>query len=538
MPVESDPIIETTKGIVIIGSNGSGKSRCAKAIYDLNIDKPRELIYSQRRLLFPDSVSIISTNHSESSYRQKAYQTGDTNNPNRIADDFNEMVSLLFAKHNASNQDYVDQCRQKIDNPPVPNSHLDTLIEFWNQIFPHRRIKYSEGKITVYWPDFDIPDYVGSALSDGERSIFYLLGKCLIQPEKTLIIIDEPELHLHNSLMYILWNKLESIKNTCVFIYFTHNLDFAASRKDFIKLWIRHPKITLGYVPKDTKLNIFNIEKINENIIPPDLYYEILGSKGNILFIEGAKHKPEYSFYQYIFPDYYVISCGNCKKVIDYTNSLNKLNSSRLGHHSAVGIIDQDRRTNEDIDKLSKKSIFTLPVAEFENLLFMPSILKSFLNDAVNDDCHIIEYYYNNTLEYILGEFKKNIAEQKEKRVSDSIKWRLKQLSRNKINKKNFSDLLNSISYDEIYNQVSNDFYDAIQNRNYSDILRYINDKGLINRINTFISNTMVNKFNAASGFSYITTIYDSIDNDTLSDNYPSLNTVLKTMLHNLISER
>ena len=38
-------------------------------------------------------------------------------------------------------------------------------------------------------------------MSDGERAIFYFIGEVLCAKENSLIIIDEPENHLHKSIL-------------------------------------------------------------------------------------------------------------------------------------------------------------------------------------------------------------------------------------------------------------------------------------------------------------------------------------------------
>ena len=50
-------------------------------------------------------------------------------------------------------------------------------------------------------------EYHGQEMSDGERVILYLIGQCLSLPERSVIIIDEPEIHLHKSLVDKLWNR-------------------------------------------------------------------------------------------------------------------------------------------------------------------------------------------------------------------------------------------------------------------------------------------------------------------------------------------
>jgi predicted ATP-dependent endonuclease of OLD family len=51
--------------------------------------------------------------------------------------------------------------------------------------------------------------YAGGEMSDGERAIFYFLGQCLVAPENAAIIIDEPEAHVHKSILQQLWNSIE-----------------------------------------------------------------------------------------------------------------------------------------------------------------------------------------------------------------------------------------------------------------------------------------------------------------------------------------
>lgn len=47
-------------------------------------------------------------------------------------------------------------------------------------------------------------------MSDGERVGLYLIAQCLCIPENKTIIIDEPEIHLHRSIMDRLWTAIEA----------------------------------------------------------------------------------------------------------------------------------------------------------------------------------------------------------------------------------------------------------------------------------------------------------------------------------------
>ena len=79
-------------------------------------------------------------------------------------------------------------------------------------------------------------------MSDGEREIFYFLGEVLSAPANSIIIIDEPENHLHDLILDDLWDKLEQLRTDCTFIYITHKIEFAVSRNNSKILWIKDYK--------------------------------------------------------------------------------------------------------------------------------------------------------------------------------------------------------------------------------------------------------------------------------------------------------
>ena len=49
-------------------------------------------------------------------------------------------------------------------------------------------------------------------MSDGERVLFYLAGEVICAPQNSIIIIDEPEMHIHSSLIKSFFDLLEAEK--------------------------------------------------------------------------------------------------------------------------------------------------------------------------------------------------------------------------------------------------------------------------------------------------------------------------------------
>ena len=80
----------------------------------------------------------------------------------------------------------------------------------WDEILPHRKISLKDGIVKVI-DSLNGTEYHGKEMSDGERVALYLMWQCLVAPKNSILIIDEPEIHLHTSIMQSLWNKLEEV---------------------------------------------------------------------------------------------------------------------------------------------------------------------------------------------------------------------------------------------------------------------------------------------------------------------------------------
>ncbi len=72
-----------------------------------------------------------------------------------------------------------------------------------------------------------------------------------------------------------------------------------------------------------------------------------------------------------------IIPLGSCAKVIEVTKAY-KCNSQlhKLNNLDVFGVIDRDYRSDDEVDALKEYGIYTLKVAEIENLLCIEPLLK------------------------------------------------------------------------------------------------------------------------------------------------------------------
>ena len=476
------------QSMIIIGANGSGKSRLGAWIEQNSLDKVHR-ISAQRSLTFNKYINLkpyeaaknllvygLETPKENHDFRWKAHFNEKFNYIISMLDDYENVLSLLIAMQTKQQGEFIKDCKQKESqgekHDKVPEMVLDKLKRIWNTIFSsHRIIDVKDGEVTTISDDVT---YEGRAMSDGERVALYLIAQCLCVPEGKIIIIDEPEIHLHRSIMDKLWTSIEAERKDFFFIYITHDTQFAATHKNSEKLWI-----------KDYDGTNWNFEEIKDNNLPEQLLLDILGNRKPVLFVEGTSDSYDTKLYSEIYKDYYIIPCGSCSSVIAQTKSMNA--NEQLHHLKCYGIIDRDYRTDYEIEVYKRDNIFALEVAEVENLFLTEELLKVINNILEFNDNSQIERIKN----YIIEErFAKEINKQICEAIVSELKFKLNTASISKVNEEKAKETLdkafNEISYDNIKIEQTHKFRQILDSHVYKDILKVFNCKSLSKSIGCF----------------------------------------------------
>jgi cytidine deaminase len=286
-----------------------------------------------------------------------------------LLDDFNKALAYLFARENKELQDshIADVTAiEKGEARPEPITTIkETATSIWNDLLPRRKIDLTGNAVHTLVDD---DKYHGKEMSDGERVMLYMICQTLLLPPKSVIIIDEPELHIHKAIVKKLWDKLETSRNDCVFMYITHDLDFAASRKTEHVIWIKN------YNGSDWEYEPLNIS--NYSNLPQELLFELIGTRKKVLFVEGERNGYDHALYNQLFIDkgYHVIPCGGCQEVVRIYKA--KKAYDKLNEIEAHCLIDRDYRTDTEITALEADGVNFLAVAEVENLFVVPALLE------------------------------------------------------------------------------------------------------------------------------------------------------------------
>ena len=475
--------IENKKSIVLIGANGAGKTRMSIWIDENNPDINIHRISAQKSLNLPQMVSPTEIQMAEEEflygtsndnkewlkqYGKKSSRWG--NSPETyLLNDYEKLMQFLMTENYEKSIEYREKHKnghEEFDN----DTRLEKIKEIWEDVILHRKIKICAGKIETSNRNED-DYYNGCEMSDGERAIFYFIGEVLCAKENSLIIIDEPENHLHKSILVRLWNAIECSRPDCMFLYITHNLDFASSRINSQIVWVKEFFVEDGW-----KYDL--LDDINSS---DSLKLEIMGNRQKVLLVEGTASKSiDRKLYSKVYPEFNIIPMESCNAVVQTTKAYNQTNN--LHYEEVKGIIDRDRRDEEEIAKLKKNNIFVPKVAEIENLFLITDVIRIVAEKQDKSEIEqIICEVQNKTFEFLNSKIEEQaLLFVKQKSQNYIVKKINEQVSTIEEYKIKLSELISVGDLQSMYDPEIEKMNKIMEERNYLAALRVINNKGLL----------------------------------------------------------
>ena len=366
-----DEYIEMRTGdiLFVLGANGTGKSGLMHCLNKQNSDKTC-WIRSTRQTFFGDKFNMLRSKQvksaevyiqsSEKQYKSRFVDEHVSDKPNIVISKFMRMIqkqnaelsrftrleggtASTYWKENKSLLDRLNHILCKVNLPVVAEEigdNEDVLV------------CNSNGD------KYDI-----AQLSDGERTAVLIAAEIITVPPNTLVLIDEPERHLHRSIISPLMQELFSERPDCCFIISTHDITLPTDNPKSRTLLVRDCKYNDG-VPQKWVVDLIEPnKKINKEIM-----MDILGASRKLLFVEGENDKLDSQFYSAIFTDVSVIPKGSFADVKHAVKGIR--NSEEFCWPEVYGLVDRDERKPEDVKKLEESRIYSLPVCAVESLYY------------------------------------------------------------------------------------------------------------------------------------------------------------------------
>lgn len=361
---------------IVVGANGSGKTKLATEI-EQQLGLTAHRISAQRMLALDPSIEKVSEEEARNRLRYgypkpndyggpqvaRQQQRWGQGAPRFILNDAGALLQVLFSEQANT---AVSAYNSAADGAPVASSttFMRQLRVIFNRVLPSRDLRITADNIQVetIGEGANGELYSLTEMSDGEKAVFYIIGQTLVADKDSVFVMDEPEIHIHRSILSRLWDELEAARSDCAFLLITHDLDFAASRAGK-KYVARSFSKEGGWVIEDVPAaNGFSEEVVTL----------ILGSRRPVFFVEGDQGSFDLAFYRACYPTWTVIPRGSCESVIHSVVTMR--NNSDLTRVRCAGLVDADGNDEQDRRSLAAQGIQMLPVSEIENLLLLPEI--------------------------------------------------------------------------------------------------------------------------------------------------------------------
>jgi hypothetical protein len=165
-----------------------------------------------------------------------------------LRDRFQDTLHSLFRKMQ-SRRDAIARTAEALIKEGKTSMNLDfpdPLLPFKNafsQLLAPKILLDPEAKQQELRYSSDGQEFPVSALSSGEREVVNIVFDFLLRnPSNSIVIFDEPELHLHPELSYKLLQALKTVGDNNQFIYCTHSPDIITASLDHSVVFVGPPK--------------------------------------------------------------------------------------------------------------------------------------------------------------------------------------------------------------------------------------------------------------------------------------------------------
>ena len=370
--------LEANTRIFVVGPNGSGKSALIQhAVTSLGAQNVKRIAAHRQTWLGSAAISMTPQSRRTFGQNRQARETNPVSRWQEWSSDA-QISSVLFdltAKEN-------DLARRIMDGTYSNNlKAVETIVANERPVFEQINelleqggfpvtIRNSEGEEILAQNRIAGEQYSMAQMSDGERNAAILAANVLTVRPGTVLLIDEPERHLHRSIMEPFLSALFAQRQDCPFIISTHEIGLPLANPEASVIVVRS---CVWSGEEAAKWEATLLEK--ESGLPEDLKRSILGSRRKILFIEGEPQSLDLRLYSTLFPNISVIPAGSSDDVIKAVTGLR--NSQDFHDVESFGLIDGDNLSRDYVQELSQRNVYALSQYSVESLYYCPDAMKA-----------------------------------------------------------------------------------------------------------------------------------------------------------------
>ncbi len=364
--------LEPERRIFIVGVNGSGKSALLQNLISSHRSERIERISAHRQTWFPTgSVNLtpegrrqFEQNNSQLEIRNEALWRDFNSQQRQSAVLFdlvakeNERARLITRHVDAQNEKQARRISAESTSPFDQINELLTLGTLSVQL------EHSKGEKILASHHNSGNSFSIEQMSDGERNAVLIAAHVLTVEPETILLIDEPERHLHRSIIEPFLTALFQRRRDCAFVISTHEIALPVAHPEAGTLMVR------SCTWNGNRASAWDVELLDANTdLPEDLKRAILGSRKRILFVEGNDSSSlDLPLYNALFPGISIVPKESCAEVLREVKGLR--GAENLHHVEAFGLIDRDNRPHDEVKQLASEHVYALDVYSAEALYY------------------------------------------------------------------------------------------------------------------------------------------------------------------------
>ena len=378
IPTAGEPIVvelsQVENKLFMLGANGTGKSALLHHIYQQHSQQAHKVAAYRQTYLASGTLDMSGSQYRaatnnlrqwDSDYQSRYTETrsGYSRTNRTLAalmqnqrERDRSATALLDEGKNEAAEQYVQGHRDPFDiiNGLFESSNLEVRVF----IRPNDPDTLVAQHITTG------QTYTIEKLSDGERSALLLAAEILTAEKGTVFLLDEPERHLHRSIISPLLSELFAARSDCYFVISTHEVLLPEDCGPAGVLILRGSEFGANGVATR-----WHVDVVQPNVdLDEDIKVDIWGARRKLLYVEGKPLGVDERLYSALFPETTAKAKGSCEEVIKAVEAARS--ASGLHWLEVRGLIDGDARSPEEVGDLMGKGIFVLPVRTVESLYY------------------------------------------------------------------------------------------------------------------------------------------------------------------------
>ena len=416
--ISNDPLeINLNAGdrLFMVGANGSGKSALIQhLVTSVPKDKTRRIAAHRQTWLHSGSIDITPRGRRKFAQNSRSWEAQD--NARWMEQDAQTRQRAVFfdlvAKDNSKARSTRTKLRQVDSKNQNEVSKIVHEVQKSVPLFEQLNKMLALGTLTVSLENSNDEEIFAlhgdngakfsiAQMSDGERNAALIAAEVLTVEPGTVLLIDEPERHLHRSIIEPFLSALFELREDCAFVVSTHEVALPVANPEARALIVRSCKWN------NDRAESWEIELLEANmVLPEDLKRAILGARRRILFVEGTNNSLDQPLYSTLFPDISVVPQKSC---VDVQRAVKGLRESHNLHDvEGFGLIDRDDQGDDKIEELAEDGVFALDVYSVEALYYCSDAIEAVASQQAESQGCVTDEMINAAQQIVLDVINEN----------------------------------------------------------------------------------------------------------------------------------